>query len=100
MCTFGSQMWGSLTPYGQFALATGGPDSVFLERCGTRMQRLLVYDSAVLPSAIVTPPGSSRATGVLWLEMTLGRALFGGRLEVNDLAGAGFTLSRSRTSGE
>jgi hypothetical protein len=33
--------WGSLTPVGQFALATGTDNSVFLERCGTRMLRLL-----------------------------------------------------------
>ncbi len=38
--------WGSLTPYGQFAIATGTNrqyfPTVFLERCGTRMRRLLV----------------------------------------------------------
>ena len=58
--------WGSLTPYGQFALAIGtgsqGYPAAFLERCGTRMRRLL--DSANLalasnPRAIVwqTVPG-------------------------------------------
>lgn len=35
--------WGSLSPYGQFALATSGPDGgVFLERCGTSKRRLLL----------------------------------------------------------
>jgi hypothetical protein len=33
--------WGSLTLDGQFALATGTDSDVFLERCGTRMRRLL-----------------------------------------------------------
>jgi hypothetical protein len=33
--------WGSLTTYGQFALATGGNNSVYLERCGWPTPRLL-----------------------------------------------------------
>jgi hypothetical protein len=40
-----STAWGSLMPYGQFALATGGLNSVFLERCGTGMRRLLGDES-------------------------------------------------------
>jgi hypothetical protein len=38
-------VWGSLTTDGQFALATGTNNSVYLERCGTRMLRLLGNDS-------------------------------------------------------
>jgi hypothetical protein len=34
--------WGSLTPYGEFVLATGD-GSAFLERCGTRMRQRLVH---------------------------------------------------------
>ena len=36
--------WGSLTPYGQFALAVAD-NGAFLERCGTNMRRLLTSGS-------------------------------------------------------
>jgi hypothetical protein len=40
-----STAWGPLMPYGQFALALG--NGAFLERCGTRMRRLLGNGSRV-----------------------------------------------------
>ena len=54
--------WGSLTPYGQFALATGGPDGgVFLERCGTRMRRGLVNGITAVSEAL-----TSNARAIVW----------------------------------
>jgi hypothetical protein len=38
--------WGPLTPLGQFALVSGGRVNVYLERCGTRMQRQLIDDNS------------------------------------------------------
>jgi len=35
---YGGMGWGSLTPYGQYALVTGADNNVFLERCGARMR--------------------------------------------------------------
>jgi hypothetical protein len=49
--------WGSLTPLGQFALAIGSDDQGnpvgFLERCGTRMRRLLGLGAQSNGGAIV-----------------------------------------------
>lgn len=56
---YGGAGWGSLTPYGRFALATDGYNNVFLERCGTRMPRLLAntgYGGAV----------GSNASAIVW----------------------------------
>jgi hypothetical protein len=55
-----STPWGSLTPYSQFALAIGTDShgsGAFLERCGTRMRRLLAYGSSELLSSV--PPLAS-----------------------------------------
>jgi hypothetical protein len=56
--------WGSLTPDGQFALVTGADNSVFLERCGTRMRRLVANGSSV-SSAL-----ASNAGAVVWQAVT------------------------------
>jgi hypothetical protein len=91
--------WGSVTPDGQFALVSTG-NRVFLERCGTRMRRLLVNGHALasnagtvvwqsvpgrlnglflpslqtftipLPSTIVRPPGSPENLPVDGLALT------------------------------
>jgi hypothetical protein len=56
---YGGAGWGSITFYGQFALATGRYNNVFLERCGTRMRRLLAntgYGGAV----------GSDASAIVW----------------------------------
>jgi hypothetical protein len=45
----GGTAWGSLTPYGQFALAVTD-NGAFLERCGTNMRRLLTSGSTPLAS--------------------------------------------------
>ena len=57
--------WGSLTPDGQFALVTGTGNSVFLERCGTRMRRLLANGSTVVSYAL-----ASNAGAVVWQAIT------------------------------
>jgi hypothetical protein len=67
-----STLWGSLTLDGQFALATDSDNSVYLERCGTRMRRLLAdgntmvsYDLASNAGAIVWQAVTSRLDGLL-----------------------------------
>jgi hypothetical protein len=57
--------WGSLTPDGQFALVTGADNSVFLERCGTRMRRLLANGNTVASYAL-----ASNAGAVVWQAVT------------------------------
>ena len=68
-----STPWGSLTLYGQFALAIGtdsqGNNAAFLERCGTGMRRLLAsgpYDAplAANASAIVWQAAPNRLNGL------------------------------------
>jgi hypothetical protein len=70
-----STPWGSLTSYGQFALAIGtdspGNNAAFLERCGTQMRRLLVSSGtfgdpllASNSSAIVWQSAPSRLNGL------------------------------------
>jgi hypothetical protein len=58
--------WGSLTSYGQFALASGTVNqlygAVFLERCGTRMRRLLVSGTSIGGS----PPLASNSRAIVW----------------------------------
>ena len=66
---FSGPGWGPLTPDGQFALATGGPNSVFLERCGTGMRRALVnvgvsFGVAANSGAIVWQGGPSYLSGL------------------------------------
>ncbi len=63
--------WGSLTPYGQFALVVGPGTSVFLERCGTRLRRQLAtgniavsYALATNAGAIVWPTATGRLSGL------------------------------------
>jgi hypothetical protein len=56
--------WGSLTPYGQFALAIG-TGSAFLERCGTHMRRLLVNGSTEVSRAL-----ASNSTAIVWQAVT------------------------------
>ena len=61
--------WGSLTPYGQFALAVTD-HGAFLERCGTSMRRLLTHGSIgyspdASAGAIVWQVAPGRLTG-LW----------------------------------
>ena len=62
---YGGTGWGSLTPYGQFALAIGTGNSVFLERCGTRMRRLLAIGSTVVSYAL-----ASNASAIVWQAVT------------------------------
>lgn len=64
----GVTAWGSLTPYGQFALAVTD-HGAFLERCGTHMRRLLTagptdYSPESSGSAIVWQATPSRLTGL------------------------------------
>jgi hypothetical protein len=64
----GGTAWGSLTPYGQFALAIGA-DGAFLERCGRHMRRLLTsgstdYSPESSGSAIVWQAAPGRLTGL------------------------------------
>jgi hypothetical protein len=54
--------WGSLTPYGQFAIATGTNGSVFLEQCGTHMRRLLMPGSSTEYSSAL----ASNARAIVW----------------------------------
>lgn len=59
--------WGTLTPYGQWALVTGHNNGVFLERCGTRMRRLLVAGSSAVASnsrAVVWQAHPSHLSGL------------------------------------
>jgi hypothetical protein len=62
-----SSPWGSLTPYGQFALAIGtdshGNDAAFLERCGTHMRRLLASEP---PGTEGTPLLASNSSSIMW----------------------------------
>jgi hypothetical protein len=61
-----SSPWGSLTSYGQFALAIGTVNqlygAVFLERCGTRMRRLLVSGTSIGGA----PPLASNSRAIVW----------------------------------
>jgi len=57
--------WGSLTPYGRFALVTGPGNNVFLERCGTSMRRLLANGNTVVSSAL-----ASNARAIVWQAVT------------------------------
>jgi hypothetical protein len=57
--------WGSLTLDGQFALVTGPGNSVFLERCGTRMRRLLANGTTVASYAL-----ASNAGAIVWQAVT------------------------------
>jgi len=52
--------WGSLTAYGQFALAVTD-DGALLERCGTHMRRLLTSGSTDYSSAL-----ASNASAIVW----------------------------------
>ena len=58
--------WGSLSSYGQFALAIGTVNQLygaaFLERCGTRMRRLLVSGTTIGGS----PPLASNSRAIVW----------------------------------
>jgi hypothetical protein len=56
----GGTAWGSLTPYGQFALAVTD-NGAFLERCGTHMRRLLTSGSTGYSSAL-----ASNASAIVW----------------------------------
>ncbi len=56
----GGTAWGSLTPYGQFALAVTD-NGAFLERCGTHMRRLLTSGSTGYSSAL-----ASNAGAIVW----------------------------------
>jgi hypothetical protein len=56
----GGTAWGSLTPYGQFALAVTD-NGAFLERCGTHMRRLLTSQSTDYSSAL-----ASNAAAIVW----------------------------------
>jgi hypothetical protein len=57
--------WGSLTPYGQFALAIGTGNSAFLERCGTPMRRLLANGDTEVSRAL-----ASNSTAIVWQAVT------------------------------
>jgi hypothetical protein len=61
-----SMPWGSLTSYGQFALAIGsdsrGFGAAYLERCGTRMRRLLASSDA----AGAFSPLASNSNAIVW----------------------------------
>ena len=50
--------WGSLTFEGQFAIAIGTEYEAFLERCGTRMQRLLTSGPTEYSSALAANAGA------------------------------------------
>ena len=56
----GGTAWGSLTPYGQFALADA-ENGAFLERCGTNVRRLLTSRSTNYSSAL-----ASNAGAIVW----------------------------------
>jgi hypothetical protein len=56
----GGTAWGSLTPYGQFALAVTD-NGAFLERCGTHMRRLLTSGSTGYSSAL-----ASNTSAIVW----------------------------------
>jgi hypothetical protein len=56
----GGTAWGSLIPYGRFALAVAG-NGAFLERCGTHMRRLLTSGSTNYSSA-----PTSNAGAIVW----------------------------------
>ena len=56
----GGTAWGSLTLYGQFALAVA-ENGAFLERCGTNMRRLLTSGSTDYSSAL-----ASNAGAIVW----------------------------------
>ena len=59
--------WGSVTQYGQWALVRGHNNSVTLERCGTRMRRVLVAGySAVAsnPRVVVWQAWASHLNGL------------------------------------
>jgi hypothetical protein len=63
-------VWGSLTPYGQFALAVTDYGA-FLERCGTSMRRLLTHGSTGYSpdssaGAIVWQVAPGRLTGLFF----------------------------------
>jgi hypothetical protein len=60
-----STVWGSLTLDGQFALVTGSDNSVYLERCGTRMRRLLANGNTVVSYAL-----ASNAGAIVWQAVT------------------------------
>ena len=60
-----SSPWGPLIPYGQFALAFGTDgqgNGAFLERCGTRMRRLLASGNTEFNG----PPLASNARAIVW----------------------------------
>jgi hypothetical protein len=66
----GGTAWGSLTPYGQFALAVAD-NGAFLERCGTHMRRLLTSGSTSdsldsSAGAIVWQAAPGRLTGLFF----------------------------------
>lgn len=56
-----SPVWGPLTLDGQFALVTDADNSVYLERCGTRMRRRLSNGSTEASYAL-----ASNAGAVVW----------------------------------
>jgi hypothetical protein len=57
--------WGSLTRDGQFAIAIGTGNSAFLERCGTRMRRLLANGNTEVSRAL-----ASNAGAIVWQEVS------------------------------
>ncbi len=57
--------WGSLTDDGQFALVTSADNSVFLERCGTRMRQLLTNGNTVVSYVL-----ASNASVIVWQAVT------------------------------
>ena len=57
--------WGLLTPYGQFALAVGAANNVFLEQCGTSMRRLLVNGRTAVSYALASHTGA-----IVWQAVT------------------------------
>jgi hypothetical protein len=56
---------GPLTPEGQFAIAIGTGNNVFLERCGTQMRRLLANGNTAASSAL-----ASNANVIVWQATT------------------------------
>ena len=65
MRRYGPTRWGSVTYDGQFALVTDTDNSVFLERCGTRMRRLLANGITVASYAL-----ASNTRAVVWQAVT------------------------------
>ena len=57
--------WGSLTVDGQFALAVTANNSLVLERCGTRMRRVLANGDTAVSNAF-----ASSANAVVWQAVT------------------------------